>query len=215
MKPVLLFVLVATLNGCASAPGQVAEPARVLEAPKLSYPVESKRNREEGKVVIEVEVLPDGRLGARRVKASSGYRRLDAAALEASEAFRIAPARTAAGHLVPSTLDVPIVFRLEPTETTKPYAARHGAGMSSYAAALSAAVKRNIVLTSSVAGNPVCVVEVSTAPSGKITDFRVIAPSNEPEWDAAVLDALRKTGWLPLDEDGRVPPKLEITFKPR
>ncbi|MBX9936343.1 MAG: TonB C-terminal domain-containing protein, partial [Burkholderiaceae bacterium] len=34
-------------------------------------------------------------------------------------------------------------------------------------------------------------------------------------WDTAVLRALQKTDSLPRDTDGRVPPTLEIGFRPK
>jgi len=35
------------------------------------------------------------------------------------------------------------------------------------------------------------------------------------EWDEAVLRALDRTGVLPRDTDGRVPPNMVIAFRPR
>lgn len=43
----------------------------------------------------------------------------------------------------------------------------------------------------------------------------MIVPSGVPDWDTAVVNALRKTGSLPLDIEGKVPPKIEMSFKPK
>jgi colicin import membrane protein len=39
--------------------------------------------------------------------------------------------------------------------------------------------------------------------------------SGNKEWDQAVLRAIERTGVLPRDTDGRVPPSMVITFRPR
>jgi protein TonB len=90
-------------SAAASAPG-LANPAPV-------YPWISRRRGEEGRVVLDVEVTPEGRAGRIRVKRSSGSARLDEAALAAVSAWRFAPALSA-GRAVPSRIDVPITFRL-------------------------------------------------------------------------------------------------------
>lgn len=162
MRALLLLAITCMLGGCASAFEQIVVPAKVLTAPQLAYPAASTRSHEEGRIVVEVEVFPDGRAGARRVKVTSGHPRLDAAALEASSGFRFTPAKTHSGEAVRSSLDVPIVFRLDPHSTViSPNAADAGATRS-YAAALNAAITRNLVLPATVTGNPICVAEVST-----------------------------------------------------
>jgi colicin import membrane protein len=42
-----------------------------------------------------------------------------------------------------------------------------------------------------------------------------VSSSGHREWDEAVLRAIDRTGTLPRDADGRVPPVIEITFRPR
>ena len=49
--------------------------------PAPSYPAESLRAREQGTVVLLIEVDPTGKVVAVTVRESSGYRRLDAAAV--------------------------------------------------------------------------------------------------------------------------------------
>ena len=64
-------------------------------------------------------------------------------------------------------------------------------------------------------GNPVAEVEVRTAPDGTIVGRRLVRASGVREWDDAVLRAIDKTGQLPRDTDGRVPPTLVLAFRPR
>lgn len=56
------------------------------------YPRLSKRMNEQGKVVLRVELGEDGRVANVAVRASSGYRRLDDAALGAIKTWRCKPA---------------------------------------------------------------------------------------------------------------------------
>lgn len=60
-------------------------------APK--YPRLSRRLREQGTVLLEMLVLPDGSVAELRVKTSSGFDRLDQAALDAVKSWRFLPAR--------------------------------------------------------------------------------------------------------------------------
>jgi colicin import membrane protein len=84
-----------------------------------------------------------------------------------------------------------------------------------YAGRVSARVKPNIVFTAEVSGNIEAGVEVRTSPEGAITGRKIIKSSGNKAWDDAVLRALDKTEMLPKDTDGRVPPTLEMYFKPK
>ena len=86
---------------------------------------------------------------------------------------------------------------------------------ASYGAKVAAKVKPNIVFTEDPVGNPTAVVEVRAAPEGTITSRKLQKSSGNKAWDEAVLKAIDKTETLPRDTDGRVPPVLEISFRPR
>ncbi len=83
-----------------------------------------------------------------------------------------------------------------------------------YAQKLILAIKKNIVLAESVPGNPEAVVEVDTQAGGAITNIRLVQSSGYAAWDRAVLMALARTERLPLDNEGRAPPRLQISFRP-
>ena len=70
-------------------------------------------------------------------------------------------------------------------------------------------------LPDSVPGNPSAEVEVRAAPDGTITGKRLVKSSGNKAWDDAVLRAIDKTETLPRDTDGRVPPLLVISFRPK
>ena len=86
---------------------------------------------------------------------------------------------------------------------------------SSYQGRIQARIYPNIVFTDDIPGNPTALVEVRAAPDGTITGRKLLKSSGIPAWDEAVLKAVDKTEVLPRDIDGRVPPLLEIGFRPK
>ncbi len=93
--------------------------------------------------------------------------------------------------------------------------AQRDAGPSaSYAGKIIARVRPNIVLTDSVPPSLRAEVEVRAAPDGTITARRLIKSSGNAIWDDAVLRAIDRTGDLPKDDNGRVPPSIVIGFTP-
>ena len=84
-----------------------------------------------------------------------------------------------------------------------------------YGGRVSARIKPNIVFSDDVNGNPTATVEVRTSPDGTIIGRKLTKSSGIKAWDDAVLRAIDKTETLPRDTDGRVPPSLEINFRPK
>ena len=70
---------------------QVVE-ASPLACPPPEYPRSSLRRREEGTVLVVLEIGADGRVLAARLEESSGFPRLDEAALRGLRAWRFRPA---------------------------------------------------------------------------------------------------------------------------
>jgi colicin import membrane protein len=93
--------------------------------------------------------------------------------------------------------------------------AAEAAPSRSYAGKLVAHIKPNIVFTDTISGNPAAEVEVRAAPSGTILSRRLAKSSGHKEWDEAVLRAIDRTGVLPRDVDGRVPPTILVAFRPQ
>ncbi|MFZ2653123.1 MAG: cell envelope integrity protein TolA [Burkholderiaceae bacterium] len=94
-------------------------------------------------------------------------------------------------------------------------AAQSAGPSAAYAGRIKARIKPNIVLTEPLSGDPVATVEVRLAPDGTIVARKLVKSSGAKAWDEAVLRAIDKTEILPRDVDGRVPPLIEIDFKPR
>ena len=68
--------------------------------------------REEGKVLLLVQVSAHGTAAHVRVRQSSGFTRLDDAALEAVRQWHFVPAKRGEEAIAASVI-VPIVFRIE------------------------------------------------------------------------------------------------------
>jgi protein TonB len=86
--------------------------AAYLKNPAPAYPPLSRRLGEEGRVLLRVHVLADGKVLAVELKTSSGFPRLDEAARAAVEKWRFVPARQGE-TTVDSRVDVPIRFSLQ------------------------------------------------------------------------------------------------------
>lgn len=86
---------------------------------------------------------------------------------------------------------------------------------NAYKGRLVGVIKPNIVFGDPIVGNPVAEVEVRTAPTGTIVSNRLVKSSGNTSWDQAVMKAVEKTGTLPKDENGRVPPLIVLVFSPR
>lgn len=105
----------------AELPAPVAQPvaltaarfdADYLQNPAPAYPLISRKFREEGKVLLAVNVTAKGIAEHVEIKQSSGYPRLDEAALVTVRKWRFVPARRG-DDPVAANVVVPITFRLD------------------------------------------------------------------------------------------------------
>jgi periplasmic protein TonB len=85
--------------------------AGYLDNPAPVYPSAARRLREQGRVLLLVDVAPDGLPRQVNLAASSGSPRLDEAALAAVRQWRFVPARRGT-TAVPAQVLVPIIFGL-------------------------------------------------------------------------------------------------------
>ncbi|WP_431096069.1 energy transducer TonB [Polaromonas aquatica] len=109
---VLWLVLLTLVAGCASA-DEVVQFASPASSPGPVYPSLSKRLGEEGSVMLRVRVLASGDAGEVQLHKSSGFERLDAAAVTAVKQFKFNPARTRSGQAVDSWVTVPLQYVLK------------------------------------------------------------------------------------------------------
>jgi protein TonB len=102
------------------APAPVAAPkvelpssdADYLQNPKPAYPAMSKRLGEQGKVVVRVLIGVDGTAQKAEIRQSSGFDRLDQAALATTQRWRYVPGKRG-GVAEAMWFNVPINFVLE------------------------------------------------------------------------------------------------------
>ncbi|MCZ8251793.1 MAG: energy transducer TonB [Hylemonella sp.] len=99
----------------APAPARIELPssdAAYLNNPKPSYPALSRRLGEQGKVVVRVLIGVDGTAQQAEIRTSSGYERLDQAALATVRSWRYVPGKRN-GTVEAMWFNVPINFVLE------------------------------------------------------------------------------------------------------
>jgi protein TonB len=83
-----------------------------LNNPAPAYPPLARRAKEQGRVVLRVLVSASGTAQDVEVRTSSGYERLDRAAVEAVRRWRFVPARRG-GETIPAWALVPVSFQLD------------------------------------------------------------------------------------------------------
>lgn len=113
-------VLASAAPAPAAPPAPPAPPPQIelpsasaayLNNPPPPYPALSRRLGEQGRVVVRVRIEPDGTASAAEIRTSSGYARLDEAALAAVRQWRYVPGKR---NGVPEAMWflVPIQFEL-------------------------------------------------------------------------------------------------------
>lgn len=108
---ILWLVLLTLVAGCAS-PDEVVQFASQASSPSPAYPAISRRLGEQGRVLVRARVLASGDTAEVQLHQSSGFERLDAAAIAAVKQFRFNPARTRSGRAVDSWVTLPIQYAL-------------------------------------------------------------------------------------------------------
>ena len=79
--------------------------------PEPAYPEASRARGEHGDILLKVEVLTNGRVGRLEMEKSSGYTRLDEAALRTVKGWRFKPALRGR-EIVACWVNIPVRFRL-------------------------------------------------------------------------------------------------------
>ncbi len=112
---VLLTVWLTPGAAMADMPEPTCQEARagrqVAQRPR--YPLESRRLREQGKVVLNVHVTRLGYVDTVRLLESSGYQRLDDAAVQAVSSWCFRPALNLEREPVDDWVKMPVSFTLE------------------------------------------------------------------------------------------------------
>ena len=112
--------------------------------------------------------------------------------------------------------DLPIAVKVGKPEPTVQQPPNQVASTRTYAQKIIARIKPNMVFDpSELEGNPIAEVELRSAPNGRIMARKLIKPSGNDAWDAAVIRAIDKTDFLPLDLDGTIPTRMVISWGPQ
>lgn len=99
-------------NAAPPAPSPPRFDAAYLDNPKPVYPLISRRMKEEGRVLLRVQVAANGQASEVEIHTSSGSSRLDQSALDTVRRWKFVPARQGSEAVAASVL-VPIVFSLK------------------------------------------------------------------------------------------------------
>jgi len=117
MWRILLFILVSSIS--LASVSKASESVSCEEGNggaslknTLVYPIESRKLREEGKTTLKVLVDETGHPAEIELYESSGFSRLDVAAIESVKSFCFIPARKA-GEAWRAWVMVPISFKLD------------------------------------------------------------------------------------------------------
>jgi protein TonB len=85
--------------------------ARLLRSSEPLYPLSSRIHEEEGTVILKVMISPFGTAGAVQVETSSGFPRLDEAAVKAVRGWKFSPAKRGS-QAIETWVSVPVTFVL-------------------------------------------------------------------------------------------------------
>jgi protein TonB len=112
LAPVEVVTEQPSTGGAISEPSPLqVDPRKALTSPE--YPATSIRQNEQGKVLLLIYVLPDGKVGEVKVSRSSGYPRLDASAMrEAKRSWRFLPAKSGGGEPIAAWGTFEVAFEL-------------------------------------------------------------------------------------------------------
>jgi len=112
---ILIFAAALALSACRATPKECTpkdiRPAKELRQPSVQYPPTSRDNGEEGTVTLRFIVQMDGSISDIRIARSSGYQRLDAAAVRSLRQAKFQPA-TCHGKPIAVRIHQSFVFEL-------------------------------------------------------------------------------------------------------
>jgi protein TonB len=91
----------------ATEPVLITGRVKYRRAPDPEYPALARRRKQEGTVLLEVIIAPDGRASGVTLKKSSGFPALDRAALEAVPGWEFE-----VGAAQPVRAEIPVRFEL-------------------------------------------------------------------------------------------------------
>ena len=113
----LIFAAALILSACqTAAPKECTRkdivPPKELRRPSVQYPPASQNNGDEGTVTLLLAVQTDGSISDIRIARSSGYQRLDAAAVRSLRQAKFQPA-TCHGKPIAVRIHQSFIFKID------------------------------------------------------------------------------------------------------
>ena len=112
----LIFAAALALSACRATPKECTpkdiRPPKELRRPSVQYPPASQDNGDEGTVTLLLAVQTDGSISDIRIARSSGYQRLDAAAIRSLRQAKFQPA-TCHGKPIAVRIHKSITFKID------------------------------------------------------------------------------------------------------
>ena len=113
---VLIFAAALILSACRATPKECTRkdivPPKELRRPSVQYPPASQNDGDEGTVTLLLAVQTDGSISDIRIARSSGYQRLDAAAVRSLRQAKFQPA-TCHGKPIAMRIHQSFVFKID------------------------------------------------------------------------------------------------------
>ncbi|EGC17726.1 TonB family C-terminal domain [Kingella denitrificans] len=113
---VLIFAAALILSACRATPKECTRkdivPPKELRRPSVQYPPASQNDGDEGTVTLLLAVQTDGSISDIRIARSSGYQRLDAAAVRSLRQAKFQPA-TCHGKPIAVRIHQSFIFKID------------------------------------------------------------------------------------------------------
>ncbi len=168
--------------------GRMGTPAKLLSSRAPEYPEAEKRAGHAGTVVITFRVGKAGVPEDLRVKTSSGYPVLDAAALDGARQWKFAPATDADGQVLDAIFEEHLEFRV--SDDPMAYLAQPCARLVEEIAAMRAAKPAAALGEGKTFGSTVAIVERAAA--GRSPSERAVIMAKLPAfYEAVYADCLQ------------------------
>ncbi len=112
----LIFAAALALSACRATPKECTRkdivPPKELRRPSVQYPPASQNDGDEGTVTLLLAVQTDGSISDIRIARSSGYQRLDAAAVRSLRQAKFQPA-TCHGKPIAVRIHQSFIFKID------------------------------------------------------------------------------------------------------
>jgi TonB family protein len=205
----------------------LARKAQLQWLEPFEYPAVATRGDEEGVARVRLTVAADGSVQSVQISRTSGYRSLDRHALFRGQTARGQAATDAQGNDIASTVELEIVYRLEPPhesaadqrqpidERVRRRVLRFYAEAVAPAAAVTAKLtERPLAMTPEMrwpAGRRV-ILQAEVMPSGQMQKIALAQSSGDEALDRLAYDAAMRTRSIPLAQpiDGPITVQIEL-----